>query len=118
MLVPKKTDRNHREIMELFRKIGAVVDDTSAVGRGFPDIIINYRGLFAAVEIKSDDKAKLTKPQINWHSLHSGLSFVVRSADDVLAVFSAIDKICDGLSFIPKTQYEQALLEVMHDPNS
>ena len=51
-----KRDGNHKELVEYFRKAGAVVDDVSQVsGLGY-DLIVNYRGCVVMVEAKDGSK--------------------------------------------------------------
>lgn len=53
----KKVDGNHGRIREHLRAIGWSVFDTSAVGRGFPDLVVARRGGFTAlVEVKQPGK--------------------------------------------------------------
>jgi hypothetical protein len=101
--------------MEMFRKRRAIVDDTSAAGHGFPDIVVNYKGLFALVEIKKDDTAVLTERQETWHSKHKGLVFVVRNVLDVDDVINALDNFCDKITIIPFTDFERKMMEVLRD---
>jgi hypothetical protein len=46
-------DHNHNEIAEVFTKHGAVVIDTSAIGDGFPDMMVLYRGEISMIEVKN-----------------------------------------------------------------
>ena len=54
----------------IFIALGASVLNLSTVGRGCPDLLIGYRGKSVLVEIKRDEKAAFTEPQIkfmqNW----------------------------------------------------
>ena len=62
-----KVDANHSEIVKSIRAAGISVYDTSAVGRGFPDLVCGYAGRTFAVEIKDGAKfpsqRRLTGPQ-------------------------------------------------------
>lgn len=58
-----RVDANHGEIREHLRKIGWSVFDTSAVGRGFPDLVVARRGFSALVEVKNGSKKKLNAGQ-------------------------------------------------------
>ena len=51
-----RTDRNHGEIREAFRKLGCSWLDLSAVGRGCPDALVGFAGLVRLVEIKDGSK--------------------------------------------------------------
>lgn len=49
---PRKDD-NHNDVAELFEKSGFATEDMSHVGRGFPDLLVAYRGVMKLVEIKN-----------------------------------------------------------------
>ena len=49
----KRTDSNHKEIMQAFRSVGATVLDLSRVGMGCPDLLISHQGSQALVEVKA-----------------------------------------------------------------
>ena len=90
-----RSDANQSEIVNLFRAAGATVDVMSNVGHGFPDIIVNYRGLFAIVEIKNG-RHTLREKQKEWFANHEGLRFVARDSEDVEKILSRMAKIADA----------------------
>jgi len=49
----KRTDANHKEIMQAFRGFGATVLDLSRQGMGCPDLLISHQGSMALVEVKT-----------------------------------------------------------------
>jgi hypothetical protein len=50
------TDANHAEMRDYMRKLGCVVEDTHALGHGFPDLVVkNTKGRPFLVEIKNGD---------------------------------------------------------------
>ena len=65
----KRTDANHAEIMQEFRRLGASVLDLSRVGMGCPDLLIGVANTSALVEVKVGN-AKFTPAQelfmYNW----------------------------------------------------
>jgi len=65
----KRTDANHAEIMQAFKKLGASVLDLSRVGMGCPDLLIGIANTSALVEVKVGN-AKFTPAQetfmTNW----------------------------------------------------
>ena len=76
----KKVDRNHKEIVDLFRELGAAVADTSAAGAGFPDLVVQFRSGHTKyriqthlVEIKdgslSPSRRRLTDRQEDFHAI-------------------------------------------------
>ena len=60
--MPKRTDLNHSEIRELFRKKGFSWADTFTVGKGFPDGVVGNYGVTYLIEVKSPG-GKLTSGQ-------------------------------------------------------
>ena len=68
--------------------MGCTVADTSAVGKGFPDIVVGYRGKNFLVEIKDGEKCKsaqkLTAAQVEFHDLWRGNALVVNSIDSAI----------------------------------
>ena len=67
-----KTDRNHAEVAHAITQCGAWVIDCSAVGQGFPDLLVSHRGKLMMVEIKDGSKPpsarKLTPSQVEFHA--------------------------------------------------
>ena len=87
-----KVDDNQNEIVLKLRQIGCSVAITSMVGRGFPDIVVGYRGINYLFEIKDGNKPpskrKLTPDEVDWHHAWKGSVHVVESYDDCLAVLN------------------------------
>ena len=71
-----RTDENHAAVVDALRSMGATVHSAAAMGDGFPDLVVGYRGLTHLVEVKSGAKApsarKLTPAQVAWHSAWRG----------------------------------------------
>ncbi len=63
MTFAKRVDKNQKDIVNSFRKLGATVIDLSKVGKGLPDLLIGYNNKTALVEIKSSENSKLTPHQ-------------------------------------------------------
>jgi hypothetical protein len=85
----RKTDANHKEIMTNCRKIkGLSVFSTHTLGKGFPDIVIGYKGLNYLVEIKDGDKPpsarKLTPDEVTFHALWKGQVTICHNIEEVL----------------------------------
>ncbi len=51
MRIASKVDTNQPAIVQTFRQLGARVQVLSFVGKGFPDLLICYRGTLALVEV-------------------------------------------------------------------
>jgi hypothetical protein len=117
MVYDKRVDANQKLVADWFRGGGAIVDYTSTVGRGFPDLVINYHGFFCLVEVKSSEEATYTKPQVEWHAKHYGMKFTVKSHDDVINVLAVIDEWCKKLRFAATNEFEIMMKEAMHVSN-
>lgn len=84
-----KIDNNQREIVEALRGIGASVEITSQVGKGFPDLAVGFRGNTYLLEVKGP-KGKLTPDQVRFHQAWNGHIAVVRTVDEALVTVGAI----------------------------
>lgn len=72
-----RTDGNHAETVELFRKAGWSARSTAMVGDDFPDIVVAKHGFTAVVEVKLGrwpSERKLTEGQAEfrdgWQGCH------------------------------------------------
>lgn len=85
-----KVDDNQKELVKQLRQIGCSVAITSMVGRGFPDIVVGYRGVNYLFEIKDENKPpskrKLTPDELEWHNVWKGSVHVVKCFNDCLAI--------------------------------
>ncbi len=88
-----KVDDNQAKIVERLRQLGYSVSITSAVGNGFPDIVVGGTDRAGVVrcwlfEIKDGSKPpsarKLTDDQVKWHREWKGQVAVIESAADAL----------------------------------
>lgn len=77
----RKTDANHSAVVNHLRSIGWSVWDTSAVGRGFPDLVVSRLGHTVLVEVKAG-KATTNELQRGFIDKWAGAVFIVRSPDD------------------------------------
>ena len=87
----KRTDRNHAEIINALRKIPNLsVFSTHEVGKGFPDIVIGYKGINYLIEIKDGNKPpsarKLTDAELQFHSNWKGQIKIVNNFDELLNI--------------------------------
>lgn len=87
-----KVDANQSAIVDALRKVGAFVQSIASVGKGTPDIMVAFRGIWHVMEIKDGNKApsarKLTKDEAVWHQLasHHAPVHIVESIDQALKV--------------------------------
>jgi Holliday junction resolvase len=85
-----KKDANHHEIADGLRADGWSVLDLSTAGNGVPDVVIGKPGRAVLVEIKADDKAKLTPKERAVRANWDGPYIVAWSLDDARAKLKAI----------------------------
>ena len=80
-----RIDKNHPEVVEAFRKLGASVLSLAPLGRGIPDLLVAIGGVTWLVEIKSK-KGKENDLQIEWAENWRGARAVVRDTQGVETV--------------------------------
>ena len=89
-----RIDDNQTEIVSALRKVGATVAISSAVGCGYPDLTVGFRGRNYLIEIKDGNKVasaqKLTPDQVTWHDRWRGQVAVANSIDEALKVIGAV----------------------------
>jgi hypothetical protein len=97
----KRIDANHNEIAEGVRAVGAEFQSLASVGRGCPDALISYRGVWYVGEIKDGSKSpsrqKLTPDEEKWHARFSPKApvHIWRSLEDALRTIGAIASRAD-----------------------
>lgn len=81
-----KVDDNQEELVKALRKMGATVAITSAVGSGFPDAVVGFRGVNELVEIKDGSKSpsrrKLTDDQVEFLDCWRGSFEIIECYED------------------------------------
>jgi Holliday junction resolvase len=80
-----RIDKNHPEIVETFRKLGASVLSLAPLGRGIPDLLVAIGGVTWLIEIKSK-KGKENDLQLEWAENWKGARAVVRDTQGVETV--------------------------------
>ena len=80
-----RVDRNHPEVVEAFRKLGASVLSLAPLGRGIPDLLVAIGGVTWLIEIKSK-KGKENDLQLEWAENWKGARAVVRDTQGVETV--------------------------------
>lgn len=82
-----RTDANQRELVTYLRSVGASVAPTHAVGEGFPDLVVGWRGKNYLIEVKDGTKPpsarRLTPAQERWHAAWRGRVDIVESLNDI-----------------------------------
>lgn len=83
-----RVDENQKEIVTALRKIGAKVEPMHAMGRGFPDLLVLWRGVLTLLEVKDGSKPpskrKLTPDQVEWHAKWRDCVHVVENVEQAI----------------------------------
>lgn len=83
-----KVDDNQKSIVAALRGIGAKVQPMHAVGAGFPDLLVAYRGSIFLLEVKDGKKPpsarKLTAAQVGFHSEWDGYVCTVKNTEEAI----------------------------------
>lgn len=92
-----RVDDNQKSIVKFLREKGATVTPTSSMGRGFPDLVVGYKGKNILLELKDGKKPlsaqALTPEQRLWHLEWKGQQAIVNSAD---AAWEEVLRVCNG----------------------
>lgn len=83
-----RVDANQEAIVEALRKIGCRVHTMQAMGGGFPDLLVSFRGMLSLIEVKDGSKPpsqrKLTPAQEKWHAEWGDDVRVVKSVQEAI----------------------------------
>ena len=84
-----KVDSNHGEVVDALRAAGASVQSLAAIGKGCPDLLVGYRGMWLLFEVKdgtrSPSRRKLTPDQEEWIKASMGGSvWLITSVPEAL----------------------------------
>lgn len=90
-MVYKRVDSTQVQIVKELRRLGMEVEHLHMVGKGCPDILVGYKGKNVLLEIKKDEKAKLTPDQVLWHRSWKGQVAVVSNVIDAI---KAVKEVC------------------------
>lgn len=88
----RNVDRNQAGIVRVLRAAGATVEVTADVGRGFPDLVVGWRGRTLLFEVKPLPKrgevfpsqAALNEREKRWHQSWRGHVRIIRSEVEAL----------------------------------
>jgi hypothetical protein len=85
----RKVDANQAQLVEQLRQIpGLTVAHTHTIGKGFPDLVVAYKGVNYLLEVKDPNKPpsakKLTPDEQKFHQSWTGRIAVVETVEDVL----------------------------------
>jgi hypothetical protein len=83
-----RTDANHSAITTALLKLGASVDSLASMGKGYPDLLVGFRGRALLLEVKDGSKPpshrKLTADEQRWFTRFRGEAYVVNSVQEAL----------------------------------
>ena len=93
----KRVDSNQAEIVAKLRSVpGVVVFHAHELGKGFPDLVVSWRGSVQnfLFEVKDPDKPpskrKLTPQEILFHETWPGQKAIIETAEEALLIMGAI----------------------------
>lgn len=91
----KRTDANQKQIVEMVRKLpGASITSTHIIGKGFPDLVIGYKGINYLIELKDGSKPKsqkkLTPDEVEFHMKWNGQIAICENFEDILKILKNI----------------------------
>lgn len=97
------SDENQAEIVDYFRSKGFSVFVASAMGKGFPDLVVGYSGYNYLIEVKNPEGASThTAAQVKFAENWNGQYTTVRSIDDVDLFLESINYPLCFLVQLPK----------------
>lgn len=83
-----RVDRNHAEVVDALRKIGATVQSLAALGGGVPDLLVSRHGRTVVFEVKDGklppSRRALTHDELEWLAEWQGEKHVVLSAEEAV----------------------------------
>jgi hypothetical protein len=87
----RRTDANQKQLISQLRQIPNIsVFSTHIIGKGFPDIVVGYKGFNYLFEIKDGEKTKsqkkLTDAELKFHFDWYGQITIIESINDALKV--------------------------------
>lgn len=89
----RRTDANHKQLINQIRQVPFIsVFSTHELGKGFPDIVVGYRGINYLFEIKDENKTasqkKLTDAEVKFHRGWMGQVHIVENIKDVYKIIN------------------------------
>jgi hypothetical protein len=81
-----RKDGNQEHIAEVFKEFGFSTADTSALGNGFPDLVVGGNGVNVLIEVKDSaqppSKRRLTDKERAFYDGWKGPIFVIESEEE------------------------------------
>lgn len=93
----KRVDDNQKEIVGIFRSLGASVQILSDLGKGCPDLVVGIFGKNYLVEVKNGKKPpsgqKLTDKEQLFFSTWKGQVCIIKSGDEAWKFISNLNTL-------------------------
>lgn len=80
----KRKDVNQAQLERALEQLGIAFADTSALGFGFPDLVVGYQGVNYLYEVKQTTKSKLTEKEQVFQARWGGHYKVITQLEDIL----------------------------------
>lgn len=89
-----KVDANHRSIVERLEQLGMAVWSSAAQGKGFPDLVVGWRGINGLFEVKNPkmfpSDRKLRPEQIKFFETWKGQVAKVETVEEIEAIMQRL----------------------------
>jgi hypothetical protein len=86
----RRIDANQNSIVNSLRRLGASVHISSMIGKGFPDIVVGFRGINYLFELKDSEKPnsakKLTPDEQAFFDSWKGSVHKCETLDEILFI--------------------------------
>jgi hypothetical protein len=87
----KRTDDNQKSVVTALRKIPNLsVTSSHTIGKGFPDLVIGYKGNNYLIELKDGAKTKsqkkLTIAEVKFHDEWNGQVAICESVEEIFKI--------------------------------
>jgi hypothetical protein len=85
-----RRDANHAEVVKAFEDMFCGVVDTSALGFGFPDVILHFAGFCIPCEIKTEEGELNSSQRIFMNGWRGPKIPIIRSRDEAILYVAEI----------------------------
>lgn len=96
-----RVDGNHTEVVKALNNAGMKVQSLASIGKGCPDLLVGFRGLNIALEVKDGARPPsgrlLTSDERDWQDTWPGFVMTVTSAEDAINAVVAHAKLWGAL---------------------
>ena len=80
-----RTDTNQKDIVATLREMGCSVTPTHAIGKGFPDLTIGYKGKNILMEVKMMGKG-LNAKETYWFDNWNGQAAIAYTPEQAIEI--------------------------------